>query len=539
MTFGFGALSSGGTTPRLFFVALKSLSIAMTAPERQTSVLLPRQEGGLRYVVESFISLAMAVLLVRSFAVEGYIISTGSMAPYLLGYHKQVVCPDCRFPFAVGVPVDEGHDTKGPVPCPNCGQAQIDLEHVPRNEGDQLLVQKLAYLFRQPKRWEVVVFQNPSRPVQAYVKRVIGLPGEAIQVVAGDVWINGELVRKNLAEQRSTRMAICSQQHRPDGWDDLRWQTDEPWETQSNGFDLNNPKRERGRTLPATSNSEHSGAITFAHASGDEEDSSAIQTPLAWVNYRGDAPLRDGTKTPTIRGQQWPADDYAYNGLSERSARYWNHDLMTSMQIELHSGRGEFVLAMHDGWQAFEFRLSAGERELQLYVSGNDEPLQVAKFAGQLWRRPMLLEMSLFDRQLLVAIDGKTIFSQNLSLRTNDGLAAGNSEAGPVPVRFGARDLHLSVRDLTLYRDVYYTRGDARNGIKEPYQLGDDEYFFLGDNSPVSLDSRSWPDAVVQDHMLLGKPFMVHLPSRPGRIKLGPAEWHIRVPDWGRIRYIR
>ena len=136
----------------------------------------------MRYIVESLVSLALAVLLVRSFVVEGYIISTGSMAPFLLGYHKQVVCPACRLPFAVGIPVEDSAETVGPVACPNCGQHQIDLSHVPRNEGDQLLVQKFAYHFRRPKRWEVVVFQNPNRPTKAYVKRVIGLPGEQIQI---------------------------------------------------------------------------------------------------------------------------------------------------------------------------------------------------------------------------------------------------------------------------------------------------------------------------------------------------------------------
>jgi hypothetical protein len=286
----------------------------------------------------------------------------------------------------------------------------------------------------------------------------------------------------------------------------------------------------------------------FAHAAGDKDDKveadadieqSATQSPFVWVTYRGDAPQRDGTKTPTQRGPQWPADDYAYNGLSERSTRYWSRDLMAAMQLELHSGRGEFVLVMHDGWEAFELRLNADARELRLHAADSAEPLSVAKLANSLWRRSMLLEMSLFDRQLLVAVDGETIFSQKLPLRTNEGLAVGGSETGPVPVRFGVRDLQVSVRDLVLYRDVYYTRGDATHGVKEPHQLRDDEYFFLGDNSPVSLDSRSWPDPVVQDHMLLGKPFMVHLPSRPGRIKLGAAEWHIRVPDWGRIRYIR
>ena len=124
----------------------------MPADVRQTESATSRHESSLRYIVESLASLALAVLLVRSFAVEGYIISTGSMAPYLLGYHKQVVCPECKIPFAVGVPVDDSHETNGPVDCPNCGQKQIDLSHVPRNEGDQLLVQKFAYLFRRPKR---------------------------------------------------------------------------------------------------------------------------------------------------------------------------------------------------------------------------------------------------------------------------------------------------------------------------------------------------------------------------------------------------
>ena len=472
----------------------------MTAPEIQAVAPRPHPDNGLRYVVESLASLALAVLLVRSFAVEGYIISTGSMAPYLLGYHKQVVCPDCRFPFAVGMPVDEGHATSGPVACPNCGQTQIHLEQVPRNEGDQLLVQKLAYLFRPPKRWEVVVFQNPNRPTQAYVKRVIGLPGEEIQVVAGDIWVNGKLVRKSLAEQRSTRIPICSQQHRSEGGDDRRWEADNGWQTLANGFEWE------------------------SQTASEQMKPSSRQ--VAWVTYRGFS-------------RAWPADDYAYNGLAERSARYLVRDVMAAMQIELHRGRGDFVLAMNDGWQTFEVRLASGQRELRLFVDGRDEPAQTAKLSGQLWRNPLLLEMSLFDRQLLVALGGETVFAQKLAVRTTDDGVDRQTANGTSPVRFGASDLHVSVRDLMLYRDVYYTRGDGRHGIEEPYSLGADEYFFLGDNSPVSLDSRSWTDAVVRDHMLLGKPFLVHLPSRPGRIKLGSAEWHIRVPDWGRIRYIR
>lgn len=491
----------------------------MSTNARQLEAAPSRSESGLRYVVESLVSLALAVLLVRSFAVEGYIISTGSMAPFLLGYHKQVVCPECRFPFAVGVPVEDGHDTNGPVACPNCGQQQIDLSHVPRNEGDQLLVQKFAYQFRRPKRWEVVVFQNPSQPTQAYVKRVIGLPGEELQVRAGDIWINGELARKNLAEQRSTRMTICSYQHRSHDEDESRWILSPRWSSHG-------------------SRMEFVAGPSSSQSPVDDADESGIR----WVTYSGDARKRNGTQPLAEPPQLWPTDEYAYNGLTEPTQRYRVRDVMLAMRVELHSGRGEMAWSLSDGVQTFEVRLVAGERELRLFVDGEEDSDQRAKLSGPLWQRPWLVEMSLFDRQLLFALDGEVIFQkplEPLTVPVKNGEGSAKDSASGEPAKFGARDLHVSVSELTLYRDVYYTRGDARHGVAEPHQLGPDEYFFLGDNSPVSLDSRSWLDNVVNDNMLIGKPFLVHLPSRPGRVKLGSAEWHIRVPDWGRIRYIR
>ncbi|MCA9019710.1 MAG: S26 family signal peptidase, partial [Planctomycetaceae bacterium] len=54
---------------------------------------LPQRSSLFRLVLESVASLAIAVILFRTFAAEGYMISTGSMAPSLLGYHKQVTCP--------------------------------------------------------------------------------------------------------------------------------------------------------------------------------------------------------------------------------------------------------------------------------------------------------------------------------------------------------------------------------------------------------------------------------------------------------------
>src|SRR5579859_7755741 len=84
--------------------------------------------GGLRALGEAIICLYIAVILFRTFEVEGYIISTGSMAPSLLGFHKRVVCPSCGFTFALGIAVD----TAGAVAdTGEQGRAANDKESLP------------------------------------------------------------------------------------------------------------------------------------------------------------------------------------------------------------------------------------------------------------------------------------------------------------------------------------------------------------------------------------------------------------------------
>ncbi|MBI2057541.1 MAG: signal peptidase I [Candidatus Yanofskybacteria bacterium] len=49
-------------------------------------------------------------------------------------------------------------------------------------DGDYLLIDEISYRFRQPQRGEVIVFRAPEDKSQFYIKRIIGLPGEEIQV---------------------------------------------------------------------------------------------------------------------------------------------------------------------------------------------------------------------------------------------------------------------------------------------------------------------------------------------------------------------
>lgn len=63
-------------------------------------------------------------------------------------------------------------------------------------DGDSVVIQRLSYYFTDPKRYDVVVFpvnyDSESQEKTYYIKRVIGLPGETVQIIDGSVYINNE-----------------------------------------------------------------------------------------------------------------------------------------------------------------------------------------------------------------------------------------------------------------------------------------------------------------------------------------------------------
>lgn len=68
------------------------------------------------------------------------------------------------------------------------GDSMINALH----NGDNLIVDKISYRFRDPKRYEIIVFPYKYQENTFYIKRIIGLPGETVQVKDGEVYINGE-----------------------------------------------------------------------------------------------------------------------------------------------------------------------------------------------------------------------------------------------------------------------------------------------------------------------------------------------------------
>lgn len=64
------------------------------------------------------------------------------------------------------------------------------------NDGDSIIINKFSYRFSDPKRFDVIVFKQNGREHSYYdIKRIIGLPGETLQIKDGQFYINGEVVK--------------------------------------------------------------------------------------------------------------------------------------------------------------------------------------------------------------------------------------------------------------------------------------------------------------------------------------------------------
>lgn len=163
-------------------------------PMRRNSDVQASELAGIRDTVESIWVAIVLAFVLRAFLIEAFVIPTGSMAPRLMGAHWQLRCSSCGRDYDYGVPKSrEGavslSAVAGGARCPSCGLFHVHRSDIPPSRGDQVLVMKYLYHLGKPKPWDVVVFKNPQNNRENYIKRLIGLPGEDIEIVHGDIFV--------------------------------------------------------------------------------------------------------------------------------------------------------------------------------------------------------------------------------------------------------------------------------------------------------------------------------------------------------------
>jgi signal peptidase I len=160
-------------------------------PSIKSPVPAAVQSHAIRETVESIVIAFVLAFLFRTFEAEAFVIPTGSMAPTLMGRHKDVVCPKCGYRYQVSASEEESEDPTRRQPsdciagkCPMCHYVlpmrpdlpqgvpetrQADIPIQRSYNGDRILVNKYIYEFTDPKRWDVVVFKFPGDAKVYYI----------------------------------------------------------------------------------------------------------------------------------------------------------------------------------------------------------------------------------------------------------------------------------------------------------------------------------------------------------------------------------
>ncbi len=444
-----------------------------------TRSLLPR--GLLRWTLEAAVLSAIGAALFSTCCIEGLIVpivvSSGSMAPALLGPHRIAECPNCGMSFAYDAEV--ASDAVLAATCPNCGHQALPLRAQP-SPGDRLFIDRATFAIRAPRRWEIALFRCPDCANDYCVKRIVGLPGETIDIREGDVYVDGQIARKTLAEQRA--MAILVHDTK---WAGARRQPAVSVAEPGSGTSEKRPKaassslslweRAGVRAVPPIRWQSDSG--WRATETGYTSDQSP--TPL-WLEFSG-GPVRD---------------EDAYNPQSSRQLNDVA-DLMLVAQVSA-DGPGQLKIAARRDQVEFVLALRPSAGQLQLDYNG--KTVTSANVDHDCLRIPTELVVSMIDRQIIVAIGGRTELTAPIERRSESAVASSS------PFAVAAENLNVRIDRLQIWRDVYVTP-PAGPKASTTCKLADDEYFVLGDNSPASLDSRCWTGgAPFNERLLIGKP---------------------------------
>jgi len=403
-----------------------------------------------------------------------------SMAPHLYGPHSRFVCDDCRFAFACGV---EGHDLTASPVCPNCGHI-ISGQAMMATPGDVISVISWEVPLEHPQRWETVLFQHADDMHQLAVKRIVGLPGEQVAIDRGDLVVDGTCPARTLDQFCDTAILVyddryrLKQQGQPPRWQ--RTRTDSDWRIapQTLLYESATPGSEPGRP-----------------------ELLADSADVDWITYQH----YDCSPDSRQRWSESSINDYLAYNQHLATRRHYVTDLMLRCRVSI-SGEGWMACRIRHGKGVVVAKISPAAGRIALWTStGPVEP--EAKLTPPLTGglREVLVEMAVYDHQAVVALNGTTVIAARLDA------SAVRVKPASQPISISAHAATVGVEGTQILRDVYYLDPSGANpSWSLPRRLGPEEYFLLGDNPAVSIDSRHYfEDRPVQRKWLRGKALKV------------------------------
>ncbi|MCI0589002.1 MAG: signal peptidase I [Planctomycetes bacterium] len=365
---------------------------------------------------ENLETLSVAVVLaltLKVYAVEAYKIPTGSMQPTLMGSDEAGIY-------------------------------------------DRILVDKLVYQFREPKRWEVVVFRFPLDLLKNYVKRIVGVGPEWIRIENGDIYRREdekhewEIVRKPRTVQEAVWKEVWSGPR--EGEDPFR-----SWRKESGTWTSD------GERILA----QGEGRIRYAPRRGDairDVYTDGYSPRVAQMVGRRPRPERSDLRDLRVSAEVRAEADFA------------------GLRMEIQAGP--------DTFEAFFPGPASGEAKgsLRRSLAGNGEGEATALEGARLEAgRTLRVSLAHVDGAVEVEFGGRRFRSEGSEDPDRKDFGRGNR------VSIEAKGGKASLSDLRLERDIHYTKD---GGVTSEF-IPAGRYFMLGDNTQNSADSRAWESITV------------------------------------------
>ena len=486
-----------------------------------------KSKNKIRENLESILIAILMAVCIRYFVVEAFKIPTGSMAPTLLGQHKVVDCPNCSWGFRT----DHNSNTvlcpncvyeidisryceqcnhrlnfskpewlRKSASCPDCGKdlSKQETSNRVRHGGNRIAVNKFIYKFKDPKRWDVIVFIYPlydatckscstkynnvpldsgfkcrkcgserfSKKKKNYIKRLIGLPGEKLQIINGDIYIDDQIVQKPEKIQKALWIPVYNSNFPP------KEEVIPAWIIDGGQWKFNNSTL----SLSMQGNDSAPSFITF--------------------------------------GQQI-TDLTSYNDKSISFIVAGDVKIEFDIEVEA-SGSGGVHIILEENNMMFDAFLAVNRSDQNgSYISVTETFDDGIKKDLVAENKELFLEQgkryhiafSNVDNVVKLSVDKSEVFSYLYDI---DELPR-RIFAPRSGIKLGGIDTNATINNVEIFRDIYYSNlPSAQFATKAPVQLGEKDYFAMGDNSRNSNDSRVW--GMVPEKNLVGKAFFVWWP---------------------------
>ncbi len=323
---------------------------------------------------------------------------------------------------------------------------------------DRVIVDKFSYHYRDPERFEIAVFKYPLDSSKNFIKRIVGMPGETMYLAGGDIFVQapGEEA-KPLRRPRPIQNAQLR-----------RVETNGEWHRDG---------RSAGWNLEAS-----------------EDSDSIVASSGGSMSYpQPNRSIKDGYLDGYPKGVKSKISEKG-KGSSTNDVS----DLRVALELKAEAGVEACTVVLHEGDRRFRFTLpgpaatGVAPPAISATGPGLDGERSTPEKAPQLAAGDTVeVEVQNLNDLLEFRVDGDLVASMEIP-------AASIERAGIHEMRSrmsvevdAASAATATFDDIKIWRDIFYTQTAGRNPITR-WEIPDDHYVVLGDNSQDSSDGRDW-----------------------------------------------